>query len=381
MRKLAFIAILAVVGAATACILTGADGFVSAPVGAVCVAEKAALPVDAVADTVTDDDFSPVYTLALTGDIMMGTTWPDTVLPAKDGRLLFKDVRSVLRNADVAVGNLEGTLCDTGTTKKRKAAYNYAFRTPLRFAPRLSEAGFDFLSMANNHSLDFGWPGVLSTEQALRHEGILYAGLKGRRRFSVMDRGDVRFGFCAFGHNHFTLRMQELSAVKSVLDTLRRSADIIVVSVHAGAEGTAFSHLPEGKETYIGEDRGDIRAFAHFCIDNGADVIYAHGPHVVRCVEVYKERFIAYSLGNFCTPYGVNTLGKGGYAPVIEVVVDTAGRFVEGQIHSFIQKRGLGPRRDTANTVARHIRELTVEDISQPQITIADNGKIIQKQR
>ena len=376
MRTITFTTILAFAGTAIACTSTGADHKESAPVDVVCDGEQTQAADSIYTDDTEDDDFSRVITIALTGDIMMGTTYPDTVLPANSGRSLFNDVRSVLRDADLAVGNLEGTLCDSGQTKKTKVAYNYAFRTPTSFAPRLSEAGFDFLSMANNHSNDFGWTGIRSTEQALTRNGILFAGIKGRRRMTVINRNGVRIGVCAFGHNSFTLKIQDLPTVKSVLDSLRKTSDIIVVSVHGGGEGTAYSHLPYGKEEYIGEDRGSLRSFARFCIDNGADVIYGHGPHVVRCVEMYKDRFIAYSLGNFCTPYGINTTGISGYAPVIEVRTDDKGRFIEGQIHSFIQKRGLGPRRDPTDIVARHIRSLTLTDIVNPHLTITDKGKI-----
>ena len=119
-----------------------------------------------------------------------------------------------------------------------------------------------------------------------------------------------------------------------------------------------------------------MRAFAHFCVDNGADVVFGHGPHVVRCVELYKDRFIAYSLGNFCTPYGISIMGKSGYAPVIEVSTDRQGRFRSGRIHSFIQRKGDGPRRDTANLAAKEIRNLTRTDIKDSRLEIENDGAI-----
>lgn len=359
-----------------ACTSTGADKRMSAPVDSVGETEEVETRRETGVDGIQENRFDSLYSVAMTGDIMMGTTYPDTVLPADSGRWLFKDVRSVLRKADIAVGNLEGTLCDTGTTTKKKSALSYAFRTPTCFVSRLSEAGYDFLSLANNHSNDFGRAGMLSTERALRGEGIGFAGFRGRRRFSIVRRNGVRFGLCAFGHNHYTLRMQDFKTVETVLDSLQRRSDIIIVSVHGGGEGAAFSHLPDGKETFIGEDRGSLRAFARFCVDHGADVVYGHGPHVVRCVELYKGRFIAYSLGNFCTPYGINVSGVSGFAPVIEAKVNSEGRFVEGRIHSFIQRRGRGPRRDTANIVARHIRSLTAADAPSAGVTITDDGQI-----
>lgn len=318
------------------------------------------------------------FTVALTGDIMMGTTYPDSVLPADDGRALFNDVRPILLGADIAAGNLEGTFCDTTcSTRKTLSGYNYAFRTPPEYAMRLKEAGYDFVSIANNHTNDFGPAGIRSTEQALDRAGVRYAGLPGRCEMAVVERRGVKFGLCAFGHNAHTLRHYETARVKVILDSLRSVADIVVVSFHGGAEGTAYSHLPYGKEEYLGENRGALRHFARFCIDNGADIVFGHGPHVVRCVELYRGRFIAYSLGNFCTPYGISILGVSGYAPVIEVTTDRGGRFLGGMIHSFVQRRGLGPRRDTANIVVRQVRKLTAADIPDGHLKILDDGRIV----
>ena len=194
---------------------------------------------------------------------------------------------------------------------------------------------------------------------------------------AVLERGGVRFGLCAFGHNGHTMRHQELATVRGVLDSLRAMADIVVVSFHGGGEGKAFSHLPDSTERFLGEDRGSLRRFARFCIDNGADIVYGHGPHVVRCVEMYKGRFIAYSLGNFCTPYAISIMGLSGYAPVIVVRTDRRGRFLDGRIHPFIQRKGLGPRRDTTGVVVRQIRMLTDTDVYGGRLRISDDGAVV----
>ena len=115
---------------------------------------------------------------------------------------------------------------------------------------------------------------------------------------------------------------------------------------------------------------------AHFCIDHGADVVYGHGPHVVRAIEVYKDRFIAYSLGNFCTPYNVSLTGISGYAPVVEININADGSFIDGKIHSFLQTRGVGPRADAAQSVTREIRNLSESDIPQSQAVIDAQGNI-----
>ena len=317
--------------------------------------------------------------IAMTGDIMMGTLYPAPALPPHDGKNLFKDVKDILLRADIAAGNLEGTLCDSAQTTKKKSKYNYSFLTPVKFAPRLKEAGFDFMTMANNHSMDFGMTGLLSTEKALEQLDIKYAGIKGRNKAAVIEKDGVRYGMCAFGYNGYTLRHQDRWQAKEIIDSIRQCSDILIVTFHGGAEGKAYSHLPYGKETFLGEDRGDLRTFAHFCIDNGADIVFGHGPHVVRCVELYKDRFIAYSLGNFCTPYGISITGISGYAPIIEVNVDGNGVFQQGKIHPFIQQRGLGPRKDTTGVVVKEIRNLTLNDIPDNRLHIADDGTITKR--
>ena len=91
--------------------------------------------------------------IALTGDIMMGTTYPEPRLPQNGGRSLFRDVAPLLASADIAAGNLEGPLCDGGQTHKLTSKSCYAFRTPVSYAPLLRAAGYDFLSLSNNHFL------------------------------------------------------------------------------------------------------------------------------------------------------------------------------------------------------------------------------------
>lgn len=315
-------------------------------------------------------------TIAMCGDIMMGTTYPTPQLPPDRGENIFRDTKPYTTAADIAVGNLEGAICDGGTTTKKGGKYSYAFRMPTDFAPLLKDAGYDFLSMANNHAFDFGEEGIRSTEQALDAQGIKYAGIAGRTEAEVIEKDGIRYGFCAFGHNRYTYKHTDLALVKRILDELRSRCDILIVSFHGGAEGRDKRHLPYGTETFLGENRGNLREFAHFCIDNGADVVYGHGPHVVRAVEVYNRRFIAYSLGNFCTPYGISLAGISGYAPVITIRVSNEGMFIDGQIHSFIQQRGIGPRKDANNLVAKEIKALTEADIKDREVTIDEEGNI-----
>ena len=319
-------------------------------------------------------------TIAMVGDVMMGTTYPTVQLPANDGRDIFKDAAHLLKRADLTVGNLEGALCDGGKSTKGSGPNSWSFRMPTRFAPRLKEVGFDYMSMANNHANDFGQEGIESTERCLKEQGILFSGIEGRIESAVIERGGKKIGLCAFGHNSYTLKHTDLTVVGRIVDKLVKECDLVVVSFHGGAEGRTQSHLPQGSETFLGENRGSLRQLAHFCIDHGADVVYGHGPHVVRAMEVYKGRFIAYSLGNFCTPYNVSLTGISGYAPIVEIKINKqTGAFLAGQIHPFIQTRGIGPRNDATKAVIKQMKELSEADVPQSQAAIGSDGKIVLK--
>lgn len=317
--------------------------------------------------------------IAMCGDIMMGTTYPENEkgLPANDGKNLFDDTKEITLRADLAVGNLEGCLLDGGRCRKGTGKNSYAFRMPTKYGVNLQDAGYDFMSLANNHSKDFYDDGIASSEKVLDGLGIAHSGVEGHNEYAIVERNGVRYGVCAFGHNSYTINHTNLNRVKSILSTLRPLCDILVVSFHGGAEGADRCHLPQGQETFLGENRGNLREFTHFAIDNGADVVYGHGPHVTRCVEVYKNKFIAYSLGNFCTPYGMSLIGVKGYAPVVEIKINSKGDFISGKIHSFIQQKGVGPRKDPTNAVAKEMKRLTEADIKNASFRIDNEGNII----
>lgn len=320
-------------------------------------------------------------TFALSGDIMMGTTYPTVQLPKDEGADIFTDVQDLLFNADVAVGNLEGTLTDGGKCTKGRGPHSYAFRTPVRMGARLQEAGYDYLGLANNHINDFGPEGVSDTEETLDGLGIAYSGMKGHKPYAIIERAGYRIACLAFGQNSYSLRHTQTDQVLAALEEAKKeNPDLIIVSMHGGAEGRDRTHLPRtGYETFLGENRGALREFAHLCIDNGVDIVYGHGPHVTRCCEVYKGRFIAYSLGNFATPFGMSLAGVSAYAPVVTLTVNADGSLRSGRINSFIQTRGVGPRLDENNLVAREMRNLTLSDIDDPTFTIADDGTITLK--
>lgn len=323
--------------------------------------------------------------VVFTGDIMMGTTYPDSIngsnLPPNDGRDLFVDVKEVIAGADFAGGNLEGNLLD-GPGKRRKMGnpkYYFVFRMPTRYVDHLVDAGYDFLGIANNHTNDFGKPGQTSTMETLEKAGLAYAGLKGICETAYVERDGVKYGVAQVGHGGNSLDVTNISEVTRLVKELRKNADIVILSFHGGAEGQAYTHVPSKTERYLGENRGNVRALAHAAIDAGADAVFGHGPHVARGAELYKDHIIFYSLGNFCTPYIMNLKGISGQAPIAEVELDMDGKFIGGKIHSFYQKEGEGPRLDPTNGAAQQIRKLSLEDFPESTLIIADDGRLSKK--
>lgn len=321
------------------------------------------------------------YTIAAVGDMMLGTNYPADNLPEGDGAAVLQEAASILSSATVATGNLEGTLLDEGGTPKRCADPSscHVFRMPERYARLLSSAGIDHVSVANNHSGDFGPAGRLSSHRALGEAGVASTGVSGLSETAVITRDGVRYGFVSFSISTGTLSVNDYVKAAKVVGGLASVSDIVVVNMHIGAEGARHDHVTKKKESYLGEDRGNPYEFSRVVIDAGADVVIGHGPHVPRAVDLYKGRFIAYSLGNFATTTGVSISGKSGYAPLIEVRTDGRGAFLGGRIHSYKQSGPGGnrrPRYDRANACVEDIKRLTTEDGLGAGLRIGDDGTI-----
>ena len=115
-------------------------------------------------------------------------------------------------------------------------------------------------------------------------------------------------------------------------------------------------------------------------IDNGADIVFGHGPHVTRSIEVYKDRFISYSLGNFCTYGRFNLSGPNGIAPIVKINVDNSGKFLSGRIIPVYQSWDGGVRIDLNRRVITKIRELLAADFPDAGIAVNETGEIYYKQ-
>lgn len=312
------------------------------------------------------------------GDIMFGTKFPSpSYLPGGNGAYLWNDTRELLAGADITFGNLEGTILDGAGHQKRcsnpKACY--LFKMPVRLTSNLLDAGFDLLSVANNHANDFGKPGRLSTQKTLDSLNIPYSGAI-EHPYTITKLGHLKIGFVSFAPNVGTLTFYDMNRAKQIVSKLDSLSDMVIVSIHGGAEGSKNRHVTREREFYYGEDRGNIYEFSHAMVDIGADIILGHGPHVVRGIEVYQNKLIAYSLGNFLTYGRFNLKSVNGEAPILEVNVANDGTFLNGKIHSFYQSYSLGPQLDSRKRALKSIKKLTEEDFPETPIKIDDQGII-----
>lgn len=329
-----------------------------------------------VRDIDTVEISSRILSIVGVGDIMMGTNYPSKkYLAPNDGKNLLSEVDSILKLGDVTFGNLEGTLLDKGGRVKNCSDPSkcYAFRSPERYANYLKEAGFDVLSIANNHSGDFGPSGRKRTKEILDTLHMSYAGLLDCP-ISIFTIDSITYGFAAFAPNSGTVDIRRIENAERIVKGLADSVDVVIVSFHGGAEGSSRQHVTKKTEIFLGENRGNVHLFAHKMIDAGADVIFGHGPHVVRAIEVYKNRFIAYSLGNFCTYARFNLSGVNGFAPIVKIETTESGEFKSGQIFSFLQRGEGGPKIDPNSRAYKKIKQLTSEDFPKNNLIFLEDG-------
>ena len=316
------------------------------------------------------------------GDIMLGSlVLSRNYLPANnDCTPLLEPTTPILKNADVTFGNFEGVFTDTKVGAKEciNPKTCFTFGMPSKYINCLVDAGFDVLSIANNHSGDFGEKGRKNTVRVMKEAGMHFAGLESCPSTTAVKDG-IKYGFCAFAPNRKTIQITDYDNAQKIVKELDAKCDIVIVSFHGGAEGTGRQHITRNYEYFLGENRGNVYKFARTVIDAGADVVFGHGPHVTRAVDLYKDRFIIYSLGNFCTYSKISLRGACGFAPIIKVFVDNEGKFLEAQIIPTYQVKHKPPRIDQKKRVIKKIQELTRQDIPEAELNINDDGLITRK--
>lgn len=314
--------------------------------------------------------------LRAVGDTMLGTSVPDGYLPPDDGAHLLDAVAPLLADADLTFANLEGPLCDGGaTTKCRKGANCFAFRTPTRYGRYLTAMGLDLASVANNHVMDFGEGCWKSTQQALDSLHIAWSGPPGT--VGTVEVKGKRVGLVAFQTCAYTNDVNDLAAAKALVAQAKQTHDLVIVSFHGGAEGTRAGHVVAGAERFLGENRGDLRPFTHGVIDAGADLVLGHGPHVLRGLEVYRGRLIAYSMGNFATYGRFDLSGPLAIAGIFEVELAADGTFVRGKVTpTRLEGKGV-PALDDQRRAITMLRDLTQADFPKTGARVSEDGVLL----
>ena len=311
--------------------------------------------------------------LSATGDIILGDAGS---LPPRDGEGFFDDVADSLA-ADLVTGNLEQPLTgDTGFAKcDEDSTACHAFRAPPDYAEHLRDGGFQLMNLANNHGNDYGPDGRANTQAALDEVGIAHTGE--RDQFAVVEVEGLAVAVVGFSAYEWTNALNDLDQAGDVVTRADGEADLVVVHVHMGAEGADATRVRPGVEEFYGENRGDPMAFSRAVIDAGADLVVGHGPHVLRGLEFYQGRLIAYSLGNFAG--GGNTLnadGNLGLGAVLKVWLYADGRFAGGElIATHMYEAGL-PRLDSEQRGLALVRDVTELDFPGSGAQLDSDGEI-----
>ena len=320
-------------------------------------------------------------TIVAVGDMMLGTNYPSNpnyLPPNNDCSPLLKDVKKYLINADLTFGNCEGTFSDN--PKYAKSCSNprwcYRFSMPTKFVNCFVDAGFDVVSIANNHIHDLSSYGKKSTIKTLRDAGLHFAGVC-EVPIDTFTINNVKYGFCAFAPNKGTCQITDYNTMQKRIKKLKKECQVVLVSFHGGAEGSKHEHVTRQTEYFLGQNRGNVYKFAHLAIDAGADLVIGQGPHVTRAIEIYKNKFIAYSLGNFCTYRRFNLRGISGIAPILKLWLNDKGDFIKGKIIPIYQDKFKGTFYDNQKRVIKRMQVLTKQDFPKGKLKITDEGLIL----
>ncbi|HEU5413636.1 MAG TPA: CapA family protein [Candidatus Angelobacter sp.] len=315
------------------------------------------------------------------GDVMLGTTFPDEtggLLPPSDGADLLQQVAPILKRGDVVFGNLEGPLADgVGTSLKcrgKAPGHCYAFRVPTRYGALLKAAGFTVMGLANNHAMDFGQEGRDSSRQTLEAQGIAHTGEIGDIAHLAI-KGE-RVAVIAFATYPGAYNLLDLDDALAAIRQAKVDSDLVIVSFHGGGEGATHQHVLEGDEMFLGEDRGDLRRFTHAAIDAGAGLVLGSGPHVVRGMEIYQGKLIAYSLGNFATYGPFNLSAENGISLILEAHLAPDGSFLSGQVYPIKQEKPGGPKLDPTMAIVPILRNLSLEDFITNAVVVGPRGEL-----
>jgi Bacterial capsule synthesis protein PGA_cap len=309
--------------------------------------------------------------ISAVGDTILGST-PN--LPA-DPRDYLSSIDKALRDrAQIVFGNLEGTLTTVSSGKcgGSNGGNCFAFRNPPHYAKYLAADGFTLLNDANNHSHDFGQAGLDQTVRAIHNAGMKQTGLVGE--ITLVHAGGNKVAFLAFAPYPNTADLLHLAVAKSMIQQAHREAPVVVVYMHAGAEGSTADHVTGHEEFAFGEDRGNAEKFAKMAIRSGASLVIASGPHVVRGMEFYRHHLIAYSLGNFANFHNFGVGGILSESAILHVSLTATGAFHSARLLS-VQLDDEGHPTLGGGAVAL-IRTLSREDFGNARAHLSGSGLI-----
>ncbi len=312
-------------------------------------------------------------TIAWAGDTTLGSSYGN---PPDNGFFALREVAPVLRAADISAVNSEGTYGKAGTSKCGGSSGGtcFAFQAPAANAGALHRAGVDIVNLANNHAFDFGAAGMGATVSALKAAGVKVSGRPGES--TVLDVDGAKVAFVGFASYPWSASITDLASVRALCRSAAKRANVVVAFFHGGAEGADRTHVPYGTEEYLGENRGSLRAFAHAAVDGGADLVLGSGPHVLRGMERYKKRLIAYSLGNFA---GYKNFGTGGvlsHSGILRATVSSKGELMGGRFESLELDGDAVPHPDRAHASARLISLLSKADFGSKGVTVTADGTL-----
>lgn len=312
--------------------------------------------------------------ISAVGDIMLGSNYKsDKKLPPQNGTGLFSNIKQYLQG-NVVFGNLEAPLTTQSESQKCKKGGNcYVFRTPPAYAKLLSNAGFNVLNIANNHIVDFGILGVKETIEVLAKEDLNTFGYITNPSLIIESNG-VKIAFLGVSTTYCCIHINEIIKSEKIVRMLKKQADIVIVSFHAGAEGLGATRTPPGKEFFYGEFRGNVRLFSHRMVDAGADLILGHGPHTVRGMEYYNNKLIAYSLGNFVGYLGFNTSGHLKYSLILRLTLSLKGQLKRARIIPILLSPQVIPEFDPQGNSLVLINDLSLSDFGDSAFLFDKKG-------
>lgn len=258
------------------------------------------------------------------GDIVLGNSFVVEHIPKDWEERYFAGVRSILKGADMAIGNFEDTLTEHDkTTKSPGSGRQYAFRSPPHYAELMYQEGFRVLNVANNHANDFGETGFKDTLSNMKKAGIAVTGV--RNEAATLSLRGLNIAVLGFTYSSRFNTVFELEQGAERVRQAKASGAYVVVTFHAGAEGSPAIWHDNEDELFMGENRGNTVAFSRAMIDAGADLVVGHGPHVLRAAECYQGKPIVYSLGNFVGVGGLSAKNFAAVSALLEVAVTQDG--------------------------------------------------------